>query len=275
VDKDLLKMIENKKINILIVDQPRMDTDFHVHKAAKPKLLIVGLDYFDYSNKNIDIIINLFNQNLEVPNTKKIVQKNYQGPKYAIIRDSFLNYVKRKKIIRRRVKNVLIAFGSADPSSNTMKILNLLEKLKTQFKVEVVIGPLFKRREELIEKIKRLNGVAHLNVIDLEKLIFNADLGFSGAGTTLLEFCALRTPVIIFTQNENERRFAEYFEERKAVKLLRENLSDEDKISEIQKIIASQRIRKTMSENQKKLVDLDGKKRIKKIILKEYLSVKK
>jgi spore coat polysaccharide biosynthesis predicted glycosyltransferase SpsG len=273
VDENLLRIVEKKGIDILVVDQPKADTDFKALKIRKPKLLIVALDYFDYLNKNVDIVINLFNQNIRI-DPRKIIRRYYEGVKYAIIRDSFSGYAKKKKRIKKDVKDVLITFGSADPNFNTEKILSLLEKLDNSFEVHVVVGPAFKRKNEVIKKIRRQNYKVHQNVFNLEKLIFSADLGFSGAGTTLLEFCVLGTPLIVFPQNENEKRFAEYFEKRNAVTVLHKNLSDRDKIRKIQEIIGSQRIRKIMSKNQKKLIDLDGNKRIKRTILENYWSRK-
>lgn len=256
-------------IDIAIVDQLEEDPKFFdiIKKRFNP--FIVALDYFNYENKNVNLIVNLFNHNLHFD--PRDMEGYYEGVEYAIIRDSFKKYLAKGKSIKEHVKEILIAFGGADPSSNTIKILNLLEKINGDFKINVVLGPLFKGRK----KIKDDGCKIYQNVPNMGELMFNADLGFSGAGTTMMEFCAIGTPAIVLPQNEREERFAKFFEKNKAVKILSEKWTKTDKMYTVTNIIGNKKIREEMNKNQKQLIDGQGKERIRKIVMESYAEWKK
>jgi spore coat polysaccharide biosynthesis predicted glycosyltransferase SpsG len=300
VNADIADKVMRYDIDILILDQMAEFMNLsRLVKLKKPDTLIVALDYFNYENSYLDIILNLYNHNRNVPNPEEeFTGEYYEGLEYAIIRDSFGEYVDKEKRIKENVNEILVTFGGSDTSENTIKVLNLLKTLsfseaffvnaflkglkkalqKKKYpldtlmndtpKVNIVIGPMFKNKDRIIEIAEKQDRYEiYQDAANMEELIFNADLGFIGSGTTLMEFCALGTPAIVMPQNEREQRFANLFEKNDAIRILKEGYPEEEKITLINEIISSKEIREEMSRNQRQLIDGKGKERIKKIIL--------
>lgn len=295
VNADIADKVMRYDIDILILDQMAENVNLcETVKLKKPDTLIVALDYFNYENSYLDIILNLYNHNLNVPNPKEeFTGEYYEGLEYAIIRDSFGKYIDKEKRIKEDVNEILVTFGGSDTSENTIKVLNLLKNLsfieafpvnaflkglkkalpKKKYpldtimnntpKVNIVIGPMFKNKDKIIEMAEKQDRYEiYQDAANMEELIFNADLGFIGSGTTLMEFCALGTPAIVMPQNEKEERLAKFFEKNNAIRILREDYTEEEKISLIEKIINRQEIREEMSRCQKQLIDGKGVERI-------------
>lgn len=271
VNADIADKVMRYDIDMLILDQMAEFMNLsRLVKLKKPDTLIVALDYFNYGNSYLDIILNLYNHNLNVPKPEEeFTGDYYEGLEYAIIRDSFGKYIDKEKRIQENVNEILVTFGGSDTSENTIKVLNLLNIVENTPKVNIVIGPMFKNKDRIIEMAEKQDRYEiYQDAANMEELIFNADLGFIGSGTTLMEFCALGTPAIVMPQNEREQRFAEFFEKNNdAIRILKEGYTEEEKITLINEIISSKEIREKMSRNQRQLIDGKGKERIEKIIL--------
>lgn len=273
-DKEIAELVhvtDTEKVNILIIDQP--DTCKKLCATLKkecPSIFLVGLDYFDYKSY-VDVIVNLFNQNPRSTPGKDI--RYYEGVQYAIVREAFEKYAIMDKNIKKEVSEVIITFGGADPSQNTVEILELLNRIEDEpFKVNVVVGPAFHEKDKIIDVAKNSKHECSVreNVYNFEELVFRADLGFIGAGTTLMEFCAVGTPAIVSPQNEQEKRFARYMEKTGAIRSVDKRLAESEITDMIQGVINDVNVRKRMSETQKRLVDTDGKRRIKEIVVSNY-----
>lgn len=273
VNADIADKVMRYVIDVLLLDQMAENVNLcETVKLKKPDTLIVALDYFNYENGYLDIILNLYNHNLNVPNPKEeFTGEYYEGLEYAIIRDSFEEYIDKEKRIKENVNEILVTFGGSDTRENTIKVLNLLNKVQNNPKVNIVIGPMFKNKDKIIEMAENRDRYEiYQDAANMEELIFNADLGFIGSGTTLMEFCALGTPAIVMPQNEREQRFANLFEKKDVICILKESYPEEEIITLINEIISSKEIREKMSRNQRQLIDGKGKERIEKII-KDFL----
>ncbi len=266
----LLDYLKKSPADILIMDEIKENHKLsQVLKSLRPQMKIVALDYFNYDNRVVDIIINLFNHNEKVKDPKKRFSgRYYQGLQYAIIRESFFPLLKLKKLINPKIGKVLISFGGSDPKGNTHHSLRLLQKIDYQGKVDIIIGPFFKNIEKIFQSLRDKKFVCslHKEVHDMERFIFQADIGFIGSGTTIMEFCSLGTPSVVIPQNDREKKFALSFEEQEAVYVLT-NPQALSGIEGVKEIFHNQSLRKTMSTQAKKLVDGKGIERISRIIL--------
>lgn len=271
-EEEMLDYIASFNINILVADGVDDNINTYLRfKKASPKLTIVALDYFNYDNTYINIIINLFNHNPKVKSpVEEFKGKYYEGLEYAIIRESFLKYICLQKRINSSVSNVLITFGGSDKNNNTIKALSLLDAVGYKGNVDIIVGPLFRSKKEILSLIRKKKHTCcvYENLNDIEKYIFAADLGFTGAGTTLLEFCSLGTPAVIMPQTDREYRFAKYFAENKAAVLL--ELEGNNKPI-VERLISNSRLREEISERGRELIDGQGKERIANIILGRHL----
>jgi len=264
-DEKVAELIKNEDIDILLIDEPEVSLALCERvKKENDKILIAALDCFDYNNSFLDKIINLFNYN--EPPMKEFKGQYYEGLEYAIVRPSFFKFHTRDKKIKPKVERILIAFGGADPSGNTIKALNILESANFGKNVDLIIGPLFKNKTALLEEIKTKNYTCtvHENVKNIENYMFNADLAIVGSGSTMMELCMVGTPAIVIPQNERELKFAKVFEKREAVKVLDINGKESALLKEF---LNNRDLREKLSKNGKKIIDTKGIERIENLIL--------
>ncbi|MFC1963395.1 hypothetical protein ACFLVL_02100 [Chloroflexota bacterium] len=265
-DKSIASLVENEKVALLLFDQ--LDSDNSLFEALRtrfPQLKIIALDYSNYDNEFVDVIINLFNHNLEKSNPSKDDIKYYEGLEYAIIREEFQNKIAQTRDPLQGVSKVLVSFGGVDSKGNTMKALQLLEMAGIpDVKVEVILGPLW--RGELLEaanpNIRFHHSVPPNSMVNF---MAEAELAFCSAGTTMLELLSLGMPAIVLPQNPLEERFALSVEQRGAIKVIKDSAQPES-IRYICNLFTSSREREILSRKGKALVDGKGIERIYRII---------
>ena len=264
----ILNYIKKNNVDVLVLDELRDNLDFCSDiKLNNPNIKIIALDYFNYENKSVDIIINLFNHNRKIQNPEnEITGKYYQGLDYAIIDEGFNKYIEINKAININVEQILVTFGGSDINCYTIKVLELLRNVNYSNRLEIIIGPFFKKREELMKKLDKMD--IHYktfdNILNIQRHIIEADLGFIGCGTTLLEFCSLGTPAIIMPQNKREYYFAKFFQAHEAAFIFEKHKKD---YVQLNNIINDKYQREKISQRSKKLVDGKGTQRITDVIL--------
>lgn len=200
--------------SVLVVDCSKAAQGI-VQACAGSGISIVALDYFISEQPLPAAIINLIDHNpatlAGLPPVRAGVAY-YEGPQYAIIRDEFMEARRQRTDMGERasIKNILIAFGGADPSGNTQRALELVARWPGEFVVDLIIGPLF------VIDIDRLSETlgdkclvrTHFSPSNMGQLFANADLVFCGGGGTLLEGMCVGTPTIVIAQNDAELRHA-------------------------------------------------------------------
>lgn len=265
--KEILNTVVEKGITVLVLDEPSGNRELtELIKRTVPKMRIAALDYFQYDNTNVDDIINLYNQNLKTLNPQREFRgQYYEGIDYAIIREDFVRCRGRTKKIRKKVQDILITFGGADKKQHSLKALDYLKAAGFTGQVDVLKGLFFKKAGKFQGRKAEFFCHWYDHVKDIQEFFFNADLAFTGAGTTLMEACSLGVPVVIMPQTEREMRFARVFQSKGAAKLLLREKSDK---TIIKGIINDCAVREEMSRKARRLVDGKGKERIAKIILR-------
>jgi len=250
-------------IDLVLFDQLSGDEGlFRLLKSSFPHLKIIALDYFDYDNEFVDIIINLHDQNLHESKPSINGIEYYEGLEYALIRDEFHKYLSQKKKIPAKVKNILITFGGADFKGNTEKALQLLRiEEVSNVNINIVLGPMW---EGKVPESADGNIHIHRSISNMADYMFKADLAFCGAGTTMMELLSVGTPTIVIPQNHLEERFAIDVEHKGAIILFRSG--NDEKSSIISNLLSSQTEREKLSRNGKLLIDGKGSERIYKII---------
>ena len=201
-----------------------------------------------------------------VPKTIRIKKKknvNYLiGAKYAIIPDDykFINKIKYK------YTSVLISCGGADINSNTLIISNFLLKINNQIKLNIVIGPYFKKN--LINKIKKLKrkNVKHITLYEKIKNltipISRSNLAFISSGLTKYEIASVGLPCVVFCENKSQLKLNEGYRNKKIsynIGLIG-NLNKHR--TKIINLINKKKLLKSFSKKSKKNVDFNGLKRI-------------
>ena len=266
VNEDIEKIVSREAFDLLLLDQLNSDDGLPQRlKPLLPHLKIVALDYFNYENEFVDVIINLFNHNLQKPKPDRDSVQYYEGLEYALINGEFQGYISRAREISPKVRKVLVTFGGVDRRDNTERVLRLLERAEIRdIEVNVVFGLLWDGESPPACDFK-IHLSHSITASAMAKLMVEADLAFCGSGTTMMELLAVGTPTVVLPQNLLEERFALHIEKKGAIKVIKDEAQPED-IGYILNLIASPQERERLSRMGKSVIDGKGKERIHKII---------
>ena len=126
------------------------------------------------------------------------------GPRYALLREGFGNIEPRG--IGEDVREVLVMMGGADGRNATPVVLEVLDSLDGDFSVAVVIGPFFKRGDQVEAAARGCRRRVRLvrSPDSVRSLMMKADLAISAAGQTLYELAATGTPAVAIQVAENQ-----------------------------------------------------------------------
>lgn len=171
------------------------------------------------------------------------------GYKYEFLSENFL--MTEPNRFNKKVNTILIAFGGADPSNLTIRVLKMLENLDEKIKIKVAAYKQSSDLERYVSKLSNTGPVEYLpNIKDMAELMRGIDLAITSNGRTVYELAAMGIPIISIAQNDREtlHLFARY---SKGVKYLgiASNIDDSLIQTEIIEIIKNQISRKIMYEN--------------------------
>lgn len=227
---------------------------------------IIALDYFYYNDDSVDVAINIKSHHLNKYKRKQI-QNICEGIKYAIIREEILKQKKRKKM-NKKVKNILVTFGGADPKNNTQKVIQILNGINTEkFNVSIIRGCFFEKEVKYSLRKGIHNYIVKNRILNVGSLMRRADLAFCGAGTTMMELLSIGCPTVVLAQTREEFELAKRLAEERALLLLESGCSVDTGRKKVQKFILNPCLRGEMIKKGKQLFDGRGKERIKQIIL--------
>lgn len=260
--EDLIKL----KGDILITDSYDVDEEYFLKTKEKFNKTIYIDDMGLYSFKNVDMLIN---QNINADDLNYDLSsgtKYLLGCQYTILRDEFMNL--KPKFIKRRVRDIMITCGGADPFLLTLKMLYYLKDEKYRF--HVAVGPAF--NEDYVSKLKsyeNINNMFFYYNADMKAVMEKCDMCISAAGITLYELCAVGIPALSIIVAENQNKVADKFNSLKLIKSLgwHDDINKEKILEEISLLNKNYSMRKEISEKSRSLVDGKGTLRIVEKIL--------
>lgn len=130
------------------------------------------------------------------------------GPKYLIMRDEFIEARQNRQNRNGKVKKLLVFMGGTDPTHETMKVLEALEKFTFE-KVHVVCGNGNEQKSE-IQLICEQQGYCYHQQIDyMAKLMNEVDFSIGAGGGTTWERCYVGLPSssTIVADNQTETTY--------------------------------------------------------------------
>ncbi|MBO8129789.1 MAG: hypothetical protein H0Z39_11460 [Peptococcaceae bacterium] len=133
----------------------------------------------------------------------------YYGSKYALLRNDFLFFNNKTKVIPMTPKNILVTTGGADVDNLTQKILDALLLAQWSEDVYVVLGPAVPEdyKKTIMRSTKDDLKIKLLcDVSKMAELMFNSDMAVFCGGTTRFELAATGTPSIALCYNEKQNR---------------------------------------------------------------------
>jgi len=125
------------------------------------------------------------------------------GPRYAILRKSFWGAMKYR--IRKKINNILITFGGADPKNLTPKVLESIIDNYPDIHKRILIGPGFKNIKQ-IQRVadKKTHCIYNPDVKKIKKIMMLSDICISAGGQTLYELARIGIPTIAVAVGENQ-----------------------------------------------------------------------
>ena len=297
-DKNSLKILKNNKFkvhslkiknkNLTILEDAKLTREFIIKKKINSPYLIIDnykinknwesilkkivykiivIDDMMISKHNCDLLIN---QNYSIKNQKKyydeLIPKNCKllnGTKYALLRPEFIKLRKISKP-RKKLNKILISFGGADPTNETIKVLKAFKNINLEKLKLIVIAGHSNSNKKNIKKLtdQIINSKFYTYSEKIGYFMVNSDLAIGGAGTTTWERCCLGLPSIISILSVNQKQIGYSLSKINCVKNLgiANKLSIKDYESAIQKF--DNKTLQQMSKNCKKLVDGKGANRV-------------
>jgi UDP-2,4-diacetamido-2,4,6-trideoxy-beta-L-altropyranose hydrolase len=129
------------------------------------------------------------------------------GPKYALLRDEFIDL--RKNLNNKKndeIKNILVFFGGSDPTNETLKALYALNKLDyNKINVDVVVGVSNPHKDKIKDYCSRYPHINfHCGIDYMARLMKQADLSICAGGTTTWERYFMGLPAILISVAYNQ-----------------------------------------------------------------------
>lgn len=202
------------KIQKVVVDHYSIDEKWE--KVIRPYTEeIMVIDDLADRKHDCDVLLDQnFYLNMEsryeklLPNNTKLLL----GPKYALLRDEFIQARKLIKPFNGKVERLFIFFGGSDPTNETEKVLQAIKSLIILYKLEVdvVVGNSNPNKEVIRELCETIPGVNyHCQINYIAELMAEADLAIGAGGATTWERAYLQLPSIVIAVAENQIEVAE------------------------------------------------------------------
>ncbi|EFI69160.1 pseudaminic acid biosynthesis-associated protein PseG [Lysinibacillus fusiformis ZC1] len=204
---------ENAHVELLIVDHYSIDEKWE--STLRPyveKIMVID----DLANRKHSCDI-LLDQNYYVDKQIRYVSLipdyclKLLGPKYAILRNEFIDYINLVKPIKD-LKRLLLFMGGSDPTNETEKILQYILPIINEHKiiVDVVVGGINSNRERIKNICSENKYINYYCQIDnMAEMMVKADFCIGAGGATTWERCALGLPTATVIIAENQRKITE------------------------------------------------------------------
>ncbi|WP_430790867.1 UDP-2,4-diacetamido-2,4,6-trideoxy-beta-L-altropyranose hydrolase [Virgibacillus flavescens] len=212
-DEDLSETVQelkkqHLKFDWIVIDHYAIGKTWH-KKIRKfiPNIMVID-DLADREH-DCDILLdqNYFQNQYErytnlVPNDcKQLI-----GPKYSLLRDEFseLHDVEKSG---NTPKTAIIFYGGSDPTNETIKAINAVNKFDIH--VHVVVGPSNFLKDEIKNLCKDKNINFHYNINYMAQLMQKADFAICAGGSTTWERYCVGTPAILTAVAYNQIELCE------------------------------------------------------------------
>jgi spore coat polysaccharide biosynthesis predicted glycosyltransferase SpsG len=268
-----------KKDDIILVDSYKVTVKYYrelgklcktacLEDMGEPYPVDILINYNIYGTKLRANYVHNYDENNHDKNNhddKIFPKKVLLGLEYMPLRSAFRSNLEYE--IKDKVADVMVTTGGSDPLYAAGSILEKIADIKG-ITIHMVSGPFNKNVDRLkLEYGNRDNVVIYENLKDMKALMKRCDVVITATGSTIYEVSALGVPMICFYFAENQRQGAEEVE----------NLTDilnagcfatdakgvSDKIyNTLLRCIDDYKYRKTIHEQEKKLVDGNGALRI-------------
>jgi len=231
------------------------------------RLLLVD-DHGERAPYQCDLVLNV---NPQASDTMYVLRGEHTrlllGPRYALLRQEFLEFKRKPSDVPDRARRVLITFGGADPHNVTLKVFQALQEVSDlPLDITVIVGASNPHYPSLRAAVDQSTHVARLllNVDNMAEFMSQSDLAITAGGGTCYELAFMQVPMFLITMAENHERTVEAFGEAKAAVAAGwfDSLTMESLIISLQKVIGDRNLRKELREKASQMVDGRGAQRV-------------
>lgn len=263
---------DKARYSMLIVDTYNVNPAYLKALRTIVPFVVLFDDFCSLNKYPVDVLINYNIYAGKLQYKKTFYTECLLGPRFAPLRNAFCRFARKKKTVKKKVKEIIVTMGGADARSQTLKVVRALKSFGGRVHFSVILGPAAVSREKIWKEIgndKRFSLV--VNPPHVERYFWKADLAICGSGVTTYELAALGVPMITIVLAENQRLLAQSW----ADKGVAVNLGWYNKIV-LKHIIAnvkklhSFKVRRKMSLAARKEVNFYGIRRLAERIVKSY-----
>ena len=269
---------EYRDKTIVVLDGYHFDSYYQKTIKLKGFRLLCIDDYGHAAQYCADVILN---QNLSAdislypncsPNTRFLL-----GPRYALLRKEFVSYKNWPRVIPSVAKKVLVTMGGTDKDNFTLRIVHALNKISIpDLEVAVILGPANQHKSEIENalKISPFNGKLLASVDNMAEAMAWADVAIAAGGSTSWELAFMGLPSLLVILAENQRPIIEKLESTGiSINLGWHNKVNLDTITKaVESIIKDQKVRETMSNKGRSLVNGNGSNKVIKLLIDTHIT---
>jgi UDP-2,4-diacetamido-2,4,6-trideoxy-beta-L-altropyranose hydrolase len=206
----LKKLIKSQNITHVIVDHYGIGTKFDnlIMKLQDIKYIVID---------DIQRIHNchyLLNQNFGITSNhykESSVNHFFLGPTFSLLDEKF-NLLRKSNKKRKlsQVRNILVFFGSNDPTQEIKKVLSAIKETQTNKQFKIIIKQDNDNFKEIKEKSELLKNVElHPFSENFANIMQSCEVAFGASGSTNWERCCLGIPTYLVTVAENQKNIAQ------------------------------------------------------------------
>lgn len=206
---DTRRALSDQTWDWLVVDHYALDARWETVLRNAARSILVIDDIADRRH-DCDVLLDQnFYTDMESRYTGKVPQhcQLLLGPRYALLRDEFLQLREQARPRTGPVKRVLVFFGGVDAGNYTAQAIEALAGIgSSDLLVDVVIGAQHPHREQIETACAEQGFVCHVQTSRMAELMAAADLAIGAGGSAIWERCCLGLPALTLCVAENQRK---------------------------------------------------------------------
>jgi UDP-2,4-diacetamido-2,4,6-trideoxy-beta-L-altropyranose hydrolase len=190
---------------------------------------------------------------------------------YALLRNEFLKWQRWNRDIPKQARKVLVTLGGGDPENVTGKVIEAVDRIKTNgLEVVVVVGGHNPHIETLQKSMGNKNSDIRLiqNATNMSELMAVSDVAVSAGGSTCWELAFMGLPAAVLVFAENQEKIAAGLDTAGVMINLAQykKISIEQITAALQRLIQNHNLRQEMSRRGRDLVDGMGAARVVEVL---------
>ncbi|MSR78068.1 MAG: GNAT family N-acetyltransferase [Candidatus Omnitrophica bacterium] len=196
----MVQALQEFKPDIVVLDLLKTAPGL-MELIKKNGAILIALDEYGNTRDIADFLINPI-----IPNADAL----YQGFDYMVFPHTLIS----KQPISDSKTRVFASFGGYDHEDLSRKVLEKLMPLPDSIHLDVVVGRLYPRIQELRKAFEKKGSVEiHQNPANYQELISKSKIAIVSGGLTLFEAAAAGIPCIVVPQYEHQQKNGKRIEE--------------------------------------------------------------